>query len=122
MGVGSVLQLEEGGVHTISFHRDEHGVVNPDLVRNYFANEFLKATAGLRRLVIDLTGVTTLDSAALGPLVQKLREIQDFKGVLALSGVHSPALKEIFALTRFDKVFAIYATRDEAVKALAAAG
>jgi anti-anti-sigma regulatory factor len=54
--------------------------------------------------------------------VQKLREIQDFKGVLALSGVHSPALKEIFALTRFDKVFAIYATRDEAVKALAAAG
>jgi anti-anti-sigma regulatory factor len=50
--------------------------------------------------------------------VQKLREIQDLKGQLALAGVNSPALKEIFALTRFDKVFPIYATREEAIAAV----
>ncbi len=120
MSPSSALQLEENGVSTVSFHQDEHGLANADQVRSYFANDFLRNTAGIRRLVIDLSGVASLDSASLGPLVQKLREIQDLKGNLALAGVHSPALREIFALTRFDKVFSIYGNRAEAVTAVAA--
>ena len=116
-----VLQFEEHGVHTIAFHQDESGVANADVVQNYFASDFLKTTHGIKRLVIDLSGVGTLNSASLGPLVQKLREIQDLKGSLALAGVTSPALREIFALTRFDKVFPIYPLRAEAVRALAGA-
>jgi anti-anti-sigma factor len=116
----SVLHLEEKGVHTIAFQHDEHGVANPDQVRTFFASDFLKTTVGIRRMVIDLAGVAALDSASLGPLVQKLREIQDLKGHLALAGVNSPALKEIFALTRFDKVFPIYPSRAEAIAAVAA--
>jgi anti-anti-sigma factor len=118
MNASPVLQMEVNGVHTISFHHDQQGQANTDLVRAYFANDFLQSTVGLRRLVIDLAGVTSLDSASLGPLVQKLREIQEIKGQLALAGVTSPALKEIFALTRFDKVFPIYATREEAIAAV----
>jgi anti-anti-sigma factor len=118
MNVSSVLHLEVNGVHTLAFHLDQQGQANPELVRAYFASEFLNTTTGLRRLVIDLTGVVSLDSASLGPLVQKLREIQDLKGQLALAGVNSTALKEIFALTRFDKVFPIYATRDQAIAAV----
>jgi anti-anti-sigma factor len=120
MSPSSALQLEENGVATISFHQDEHGVANADQVRAYFANDFLRNTSGMRRLVIDLAGVASLDSASLGPLVQKLREIQDLKGNLALCGVNSPALREIFALTRFDKVFAIYGDRAAAIAAVAA--
>jgi anti-anti-sigma factor len=116
-----VLQFEENGVHTIAFHQDEGGVANAEVVQNYFATDFLKTTHGIKRLVIDLSGVGTLNSASLGPLVQKLREIQDLKGSLALAGVTSPALREIFALTRFDKVFPIYPLRAEAVRALAGA-
>ncbi len=122
MSLSPVLHLEEHGVHTVAFHHDEHGVADGDQVRHYFAGDFLKGTVGVRRMVIDLTGIASLDSASLGPLVQKLREIQDLKGHLALAGVTSPALKEIFALTRFDKVFPIYATRAEAVAAVASAG
>ena len=118
MSPQTVILLEDDGVHTVSFHRDEQGLANVDLVRGYFANEFLKSTAGVRRLVIDLAGVASLDSASLGPLVQKLREIQDLKGQLALAEVGSPALREIFALTRFDKVFAMYRTRAEAISAV----
>ena len=121
MSLNPVLHLEEHGVHTIAFHHDEHGVADGDQVRHYFASDLLKSTVGVRRLVIDLTGIAALDSASLGPLVQKLREIQDLKGHLALAGVTSPALKEIFALTRFDKVFPIYPTRAEALAAVAAA-
>ncbi len=118
MNASPVLHLEINGVHTLSFHLNQQGQANAELVRAYFAADFITTTVGLRRLVIDLTGVISLDSASLGPLVQKLREIQEIKGQLALAGVNSPALKEIFALTRFDKVFPIYATREEAITAM----
>lgn len=122
MSLNPVLHLEEQGVHIVAFTRDEHGLADSDRVRHYFSGDFLKSTAGVRRMVIDLSGIAALDSASLGPLVQKLREIQDLKGHLALAGVASPALREIFALTRFDKVFPIYPTRAEAVAAVASAG
>jgi anti-anti-sigma factor len=108
-----------GDVSIVSFPRNERGQVNADHVRSYFASQFLDHTHDLHRVVLDLSGVAALDSAALGPLVQKLREIQAHQGRLVLCGVDMPALKEIFALTRFDKVFPIVADRGTAV-ALAA--
>ncbi len=109
---------DEGGVQVLSFRHHDQGPVDLDLVRHYFATTFLDATAGSLRLVIDLTGVPTLDSSCLGPLVQKLRLAQQAGGRLALTGIESPALEEIFALTRFDKMFPIYKTRADAVAAL----
>lgn len=122
MNLSPVVHQEENGVHIVSFLHDQQGQANTDLVLSYFAGEFLPGTASYRRLVIDLTGVLSLNSASLGPLVQKLREMHDLDGHLALSGVTSPALKEIFALTRFDKVFPIYATRAEAIAAVRGPG
>jgi anti-anti-sigma factor len=104
-------------VQVLSFPRSDRGKANLDAVRSYFSGQFLDHTSGLHRLVIDLSGVTALDSAALGPLVQKLREIQEHQGHLVLCGVEAPALREIFALTRFDRVFPILVTRAEAVAA-----
>jgi anti-anti-sigma factor len=118
MNVSPDVQLEVNGVHIVAFHHDANGNAASDIVDRYFSTVFLTKTAGIRRLVIDLSGVTSLTSASLGPLVQKLREIQDIKGHLALTGVASPALKEIFALTRFDKVFPIYPTREAAIAAV----
>jgi len=111
----SIVHIDDNGVHILAFHRDERGMASQDFVRQFFANEFLKTAAAMHLLVIDLGGVLSLDSAALGPLVQKLREVQEQKGKMALTGVQSPALREIFALTRFDKVFPILSTRPEAV-------
>jgi anti-anti-sigma factor len=120
MNVNPVLHLEENGVHIIAFSHDQQGQANTDRVLAYFAGDFLTSTAGIRHLIIDLEGVLSLNSASLGPLVQKLREIQNLDGHLVLSGVTSSALKEIFALTRFDKVFPIYGTRAEALAAVRA--
>lgn len=111
--------IDERGIHVLSFRRDELGIADLDQVRHYFAQRFLDETAGYQHLVIDLAGVATLDSACLGPLIQRLRQAQAIDGRLALCGVDSPALEEIFALTRFDKVFPFYKTRAEAVAALA---
>jgi anti-anti-sigma factor len=106
------------GVHVISFHRDENGQVSTEFANRFFAGDLLTTTMDMNILVFDLSGVETLNSSALGPLVQKLRDVQERHGRLALACVHSPALREIFALTRFDKVFRIYPTRADAVRAL----
>ncbi len=111
------IQLDEG-VHVVTFVREGHATATQEAVRRFFSDEFFKATAEATLLVVDLTGVTSLDSSSLGPLVQKLRETSDRHGKMVLAGVQSPALREIFALTRFDKVFPIYADRPSAVQAL----
>jgi anti-anti-sigma factor len=105
-------------IHSIGFHLDDGGRASPEFVRGFFSTDFLPATSDIHRLIVDLTGVISLDSSALGPLVQKLRDTQERNGAMALAGVNAPALREIFALTRFDKVFRMFATRDEALKAL----
>lgn len=105
----------EDGVTIVAFRRNEHGLADVDQVRHWFANVFLNSTQPTDRMVIDLLGVPTLDSSCLGPLVQKLRQAQTAGGKLALTGVESPALEEIFALTRFDKVFPIFKHRTEAL-------
>ena len=109
---------DEDGVQVLAFRRTDEDQVDLDLVRHYFATAFLDATPASTKLVIDLRGVPTLDSSCLGPLVQKLRMAQQNGGRLALTGIESPALEEIFALTRFDKVFPIYKTLADAIAAL----
>jgi len=104
-----------GEVHVVSFIRDDRGLVSHEQARRYFASAMLEHTHGWARVVLDLSGVPALDSAALGPLVQKLREVQELNGKLVLTGVEAPALREIFALTRFDRVFPILPTTATAV-------
>lgn len=113
----SVQVTEAGGVHVVSFLAGDRGSPSHEAIRTYFAGCFLEHTRGWSRLVLDLAGVPALDSAALGPLVQKLRETQEARGRLVLTGVDAPALREIFALTRFDRVFTIVADRAAAVAA-----
>lgn len=114
-----VVVAEKGTVRVVSFLGTDTGLISFDHVRRYFASAMLQHTHGWNRLVIDLSGVPALDSAALGPLVQKLREVQEANGRLVLTGVEAPALKEIFALTRFDRVFNIQADLAAAVTAAA---
>jgi anti-anti-sigma factor len=117
--MASVQVASEGAVRVLSFARGADGNVPFEVVRAYFAGSMLDHTHGWHRLAIDLGGVGTLDSAALGPLVQKLREVQANGGKLVLTGVEAPALREIFALTRFDRVFPILPTRALAIAAAA---
>ncbi len=120
MSVQHIVRTDENGIASISFQKDDRGLANQEVVRRYFASEFLKGTADVHFLAVDLSGVQSLDSAALGPLVQKLREVQQHHGRMALAGVNSPALREIFALTRFDKVFDIHPSLREAVASVQA--
>jgi stage II sporulation protein AA (anti-sigma F factor antagonist) len=65
-----------------------------------------RLTAGdCRRMVIDLTGVTFIDSAGLAVLVRTHRELQASGGELILVRPTGADANRIFQLTQFDQIF-----------------
>ncbi|MCA9898933.1 MAG: STAS domain-containing protein [Ardenticatenaceae bacterium] len=67
-------------------------------------------------LVVDLSGVTFLDSTALATLVQGMKHCRQRAGNLHLAGLQ-PSVKLIIELTRLDKAFGIYPDVETAVSA-----
>lgn len=69
------------------------------------------------RLVVDFSQVRFLTSSVLGLLIRLSKKIYESEGVLRLCGIQ-PKIYEIFKITRLDKVFDIYPTRQEALEGL----
>ena len=63
--------------------------------------------AGRHDLVVDLSGVSFMDSTGLGVLVGRLKQIRLNDGSMRLVCAHDRVLK-VFVITGLDKVFAIY--------------
>ena len=72
--------------------------------------------SGAIRVVIDLTDVTFLDSAGLAVLVTALKHARQARGDVKLVWPASEDTRRILRLTRFDRVFDIADTTDEAIK------
>lgn len=74
------------------------------------------ADAGRIRVILDLSGVTFLDSSGLGALVSCHRRLQLLGGRLRLVCRNDLVLR-VFRLTGLDKVMPISATLEEALAA-----
>ena len=72
---------------------------------------------GVTHVVVDLVGVTFIDSTALGVLIGGVRRLHPGGGRLVLVATSRPVLRAL-TLTGLDKVFAICATREQAVAEL----
>jgi anti-sigma B factor antagonist len=68
---------------------------------------------GHRRLIIDLTEVTYINSGGLRCLVSAWRQSRSQGGDLVIFGLNK-RLEEIFSLIGFDRVFTIYSTVEDA--------
>ncbi len=78
--------------------------------------------AGRRRLVLDLTEVTFIDSTAIGVLAGAVARMDKVGGgSLAVVSTHEKVL-QIFEITGLDSVVSLHSSRDEAVSELALAG
>ena len=78
--------------------------------------------AGRRRLVLDLSDVTFIDSTAIGVLAGAVARLEQAGGgTLAVVCTHEKVL-QIFRITALDSVIALHGSREEAVSALALAG
>jgi anti-anti-sigma factor len=72
---------------------------------------------GVRKIVVDLAGVTHIDSTGIGILIASLGKVTQAGGALAMAGA-SGVVREGFRVTRLDRVFRFYADRAAALDAV----
>jgi len=68
----------------------------------------------LTKIVVNFRGVTYMSSAVMGKLVSLLKKVKASGGRLKLCGIED-SIYEIFQIMRFDKMFKIFKTEEEAV-------
>ena len=76
---------------------------------------------GKKRVVVDLSKATFIDSTTLGVLVGGVKRLRPNGGALTIVCTDQNICK-IFEITGLDRVFTIHATREEALEEVAAAG
>ena len=69
-----------------------------------------------KRLVIDLSRVTYIDSAGIAALIVAMQEVEAYGGKFFLSGVQE-TLRSIFETSRLDRTFRIFPDVDVALAA-----
>ena len=70
-----------------------------------------------KNLLIDLTAVEYMDSSGVATLVEGLQQVGKYSGKLKLYGLND-AVKEVFELSRLDKVFEIFKDENQAAGTL----
>ncbi len=73
--------------------------------------------AGARRIIVDLTDTTFIDSTMLSVLLSTLKRLRPGGGQLGIV-CSDRNIRKIFEITLLDRVFPIFASRDEAIDGL----
>ncbi len=68
-----------------------------------------------KNFIVDLRQVSFMDSAGLASLISLLKHARQFKGDTVLVKPTDPAAYRILSLTRFDQVFTLYDTVEQAI-------
>ena len=68
------------------------------------------------RLVIDLSGVSYIDSSGLAVLIEGMQNVEAYGGKLVLAGLQE-SVRPIFEIARLDQVFLIFPHVDAALAA-----
>jgi anti-sigma B factor antagonist len=102
------MQIEEikvGGKVVLKILETRFGADKAASFKEHIARNI---QAGNRRLVLDLTPVTFIDSSGLGAILAALKMIGK-DGDVAVCGLTDP-VASMFKLTRMDRVFTIHKT------------
>ena len=75
-------------------------------------------TEGSKNVIIDLSGVTFMDSSGFGTLLGATRRLRPSGGGLHLAAPNS-TIQRMLRLTRLDSIMRIYDTIEEAARAVA---
>ena len=67
-----------------------------------------------KRLVVDLSAVTYIDSAGLAALIQAMQKVEGYGGKFVLAGLQE-TVRSIFEISRLDQVFQIFPDADAAL-------
>jgi len=105
------VTTEDVGVRTVLRVAGEIDVSSADRLRERIA---LLLSEGRTDLVVDLTGVTFMDSTGLGLLVGTLKRVRGAGGRLVLV-VDSERLLKVFRITGLTQVFTITGSLEDAL-------
>jgi anti-sigma B factor antagonist len=72
---------------------------------------------GRRKLLLNFTNVEYLSSAALGKLINLHNKLHAQQGQLAMCNIF-PQILEVFAVTKFDKIFKVFPDEEAAMAGL----
>ena len=100
-----------GGVPVIAVVGEIDVATAPTLAEHLGVHE----EAGAPVVVVDLLGVSFLDSTALGVLVGSFKRLRESDGTLKLV-IAEPRILKVFEITDLIRVFPIFATVDEALQ------
>jgi len=67
-----------------------------------------------KRLVVDLSHVTYIDSAGLAAFIEAMQKVEAYDGKFALAGLQE-TVRSIFEISRLDQVFQIFPDVDTAM-------
>ena len=67
-----------------------------------------------KRLVVDLSHVTYIDSAGLAAFIEAMQKVEAYGGNFALAGLQE-TVRSIFEISRLDQVFQIFPDVDTAM-------
>jgi len=67
-----------------------------------------------KTVILDLSGVTYMDSTGLGALIGGLKRARELGGDLKLAGL-VPRVRKVFSITKIENVFEIYASVEQAI-------
>lgn len=82
-----------------------------------FKDELLKQVPSDKtKLILDFQEVNFIDSACLGALISIVRTLRNRGGDVLLFGLQNE-VRSIFQITRLDKVFKVFETRQDALTA-----
>ena len=110
------MQFEESSILDVLVVRVRESRIVADIAAQFKEGLIAYVTSGKRRIVLDLSQVTFIDSSGLGALIGSLKAI-GAGGELALCGARESVIS-MLKLTRMDKVFRIFATPEEAAASL----
>jgi len=72
------------------------------------------------RVILDMTGVTHADSAAIGSIVRCLGKLKDAGGGLRIAGAQ-PMIDHSLRLTKVDRIIEMFATAEQAAQGFSGA-
>jgi anti-sigma B factor antagonist len=118
--IGDEVQVEDAGpdLSVLALGGEVDYEVSPQLKAHL--NRAIKA--GRRRLVLDLTDVTFIDSTAIGVIVGAVEKLDESGGgSVAIVSMHEKVM-QIFEITGLDSVATLHSSRADALASLTVAG
>jgi anti-sigma B factor antagonist len=110
------MQIQDKKVGNILILKPSEKRIDASVATDFKGKIIDLINAGNRKIVLNLDGVDFIDSSGLGAIVSSLKAIGN-EGDLVICGI-SETVMTLFRLTRMNRVFQIFSTEDEALKAL----